>query len=94
LINQFLNAIPKKFKFIEINLNKYNRLESLDRYSIKENDNYELDLIENYENIFRRYNQNNIRNIRKAIHNKVSILKGLMPNEIFGLVKTYGKYPE
>ncbi len=93
LINQFLKAIPKKFKFIEINLNKYNRLENLKGYTIRENDNYELDLIENYENIFRRYNQNNIRNIRKAINNKVSILKGLMPNDIFELVKNYGKIP-
>ena len=93
LIDSFLKAIPKKFKFIEINLNKYNRIEKLKGFTIKENDNFELDLIENYENIFRKYKQNNIRNIRKAIQNKVSIVKGLMPNDIFELVKTSGKIP-
>jgi len=93
LIDSFLKAIPKKFKFIEINLNKYNRIEKLEGFTVKDNKNYELDLIENYENIFRKYKQNNIRNIRKAIQNKISILKGLMPNDIFDLVKTSGKIP-
>lgn len=93
LISEFLKAIPNKFKFIEINLNKYNKIKDLTGFAIKENDNFELDLIENYENIFRKYKQNNIRNIRKAIQNKVTILKGLMPNDIFELVKSSGKIP-
>lgn len=93
LIHSFIKGIPKKYKFIEINLNKYNRIEELEGFSIKNNKTYELDLIENYENIFRKYKKNNIRNIRKAIHNKISILKGLMPNDIFDLVKTSGKIP-
>jgi hypothetical protein len=93
LIYQFLNSIPKKYKFIEINLNKYNRIEKLKGFAIRENNNYELDLIENYENIFRKYKQNNIRNIRKAIQKKVSILKGLMPNDIFALIKASDRIP-
>lgn len=93
LIQSFINSIPKKFKFIEINLNKYNQLEELDGYKTKLNKNFELDLIENYEDIFRKYKKNNIRNIRHAIQNKVSIIKGLMPNEILDLVKTNNKIP-
>ena len=91
LIRSFLEAIPQKFKFIEINLNKFNRIDELEGYSIKNNVTYELDLIESYENIFRKYKKNNIRNIRKAIQNKISILKGLMPNDILELVKSSGK---
>jgi len=93
LIYSFLEAIPKKFRFIEINLNKYNRVEALNGYSIKKNTTYELDLIDNYENIFRKYKKNNIRNIRKAIHNKISISKGLSPNMVFELIKSSNKIP-
>jgi len=91
LIHSFLEAIPKKFRFIEINLNKYNRVEELNGYSVKKNTTYELDLIESYENIFRKYKKNNIRNIRKAIHNKISITKGLSPNVVFELIKSSNK---
>ncbi len=93
LIHSFLEAIPKKFRFIEINLNKYNRVEELNGYSVKKNTTYELDLIDSYENIFRKYKKNNIRNIRKAIHNKISITKGLSPNVVFDLIKSSNKIP-
>lgn len=93
LINSFLEAIPKKYRFIEINLNKYNRVENIDGFSVKKNTTYELDLIENYENIFRKYKKNNIRNIRKAIQNKITINKGLSPNIVFELIKKSCKIP-
>ena len=59
----------------------------MEGFKIKKNTTYELDLIHNYENIFRKYKKNNIRNIRKAIESKISIIKGLSPDEIFGLVQ-------
>jgi hypothetical protein len=93
LIHSFLSAIPSKFKFIEINLNKYNFVEDEDGFKIRKNKTYELDLIHNYENIFRKYKKNNIRNIRKAIESKISIVKGLSPDEIFGLVRSSGIFP-
>jgi hypothetical protein len=91
LIQAFLNAIPLKYKFIEINLNKYNKLENLNGFVIRKNTTYELDLIDNYENIFRKYNKNNIRNIRKAIQNKITIAKNLSVNEVFDLIQGSNK---
>jgi hypothetical protein len=93
LIMAFIHAIPEKFKFVDINLNKYNCIDDLNGFKVKTNITYELDLIHNYEDIFRKYRKNNIRNIRKAIQNKISILKGLMPNDIFHLVKSSGMIP-
>jgi hypothetical protein len=93
LMDSFIRAIPDKYKLVEINLNKYNCTEDLDGYSLKLNTTYEIDLILNYENIFRKYKKNNIRNIRKAIQNKISIEKGLRPEEIFNMVKMNGIFP-
>jgi len=93
LIKLFLEAIPSKYKFIEINLNKYNDIEKLDGFEIRKNTTYELDLIHNYEDIFRKYKKNNIRNIRKAIENKISIVNGLKPEEILDLVNSSGIFP-
>lgn len=93
LIQAFLNAIPLKYRFIEINLNKFNNVENLDGFVIRKNITYELDLIDNYENIFRKYNKNNIRNIRKAIQNKVTITKDISVNEVFELIQDSSKIP-
>lgn len=94
LIVEFIRNIPEKFKFVEINLNKYNCIEEIPGFNLKTNVTYELDLINSYENIFRRYKKNNIRNIRKAIHNKISIVKGLMPDDILTLVNDSGIFPK
>jgi hypothetical protein len=93
LIESFIHAIPSKYRFIEINLNKYNCLDKLNGFNLKLNVTYELDLINNYENNFRKYKQNNIRNIRKAIDSKISIMKGLSVDEIFDLVKSSNLSP-
>ena len=87
IVNAFIESIPKKFKFIEINLNKYNKINLPDNYKIKNNKTYEIDLIESYEDIFRRYNKNTIRNIRKAINNNVTIIRGLTPNDVLNLLE-------
>jgi hypothetical protein len=93
LIESFIKAIPSQYKYIEINLNKFNCLDKLNGFSLKLNVTYELDLINNYENNFRKYKQNNIRNIRKAIDNKITIMKGLSLDEVFDLVKTNNLSP-
>ncbi len=87
IIQSFIEKIPKKFKFIEINLNKYNNAKLSDSYKITYNKTYEIDLIESYENIFRKYNKNTIRNIRKAVNKNVSIVRGLTPNDVIELLE-------
>ncbi|MBN1250581.1 MAG: hypothetical protein JXR51_02110 [Bacteroidales bacterium] len=87
IVKAFIENIPSKFKFIQINLNKYNLINLPKNYKIKTNKTFEIDLIENYEDIFRKYNKNTIRNIRKAINKKISIIKGLTPNEVINLIE-------
>ena len=65
LIFKFIKNIPKKYKFIEINLNSHNKLPD-DFPGKKLNNNYELDLIEEYQKIKKRFSENTVRNIKKA----------------------------
>lgn len=65
IILEFLNNIPSNFKYIEINLNKYNTLKS-NKLIYRKNQNFELDLISNYKQIKKRYSENTRRNILKS----------------------------
>ena len=94
VILSFIKSIPKKYKFIEINLNKFNSINPFNGLKIKQNVTYELELIKDYESIFRQYKKNTIRNIRKAIQNKVSVIRGLKPNDVLNLINSSGNSQE
>lgn len=66
LVKEFVNAIPSKFKFIEISLNEYNPYDDLTA-DVKLNSNYELSLARPYEEIYDSYSRNCKRNIKKAV---------------------------
>ncbi len=85
-VEQFLTSIPKEFKFIDICLNKFNKVEK-SNFSIKKNVTYELDLIEQYEKLHKNFSTNTKRNIRKAIKNEIKVSKGLPPNELIKLFR-------
>jgi len=86
----FIKSIPKKYSFIEINLNKFNLINRDSNIKVKQNITYELELIKDYESLFRRYNKNTIRNIRKAVQNKISVVPGLKPNDVINLINSSG----
>jgi hypothetical protein len=92
LIEEFLKGIPNKFKFIDIKLNKYN---SINDSQIRKTNlsTYEIDLIKPYEKSYARYSSNTKRNIKKALKNNVSIIKGLGVNEIIEFKKEAQKKP-
>jgi len=90
MTTRFIQAIPKKYRFAEINLNKFNQLKLSDNIKIENRITYELELIRDYESIFRKYKKNTIRNIRKAIQNKITIVPGLKPNNVIDLINSSG----
>jgi len=81
VVNEFLKSIPTKFKFIEINLNTFNKAEDK-KYKSKEWINYELDLINSYDKLFQNYSTNLKRNIKKAQKHKLTIVKNVKPEDI------------
>ncbi len=63
--NDFLNAIPSKFKLIEINLNSFNPAAG-NKFIASKRLNFEMDLAIPYEEIKKFYSDNQKRNINKA----------------------------
>ena len=79
-INQFIESIPTKFKYIEINFNTFNSIDfALGR--ISERVTYRLDLIQPYINLSSRYSENTKRNISRSLAFGVSVKKGYSANE-------------
>ena len=86
MVGTFLNAIPAKFRFTEINLNTYNNPDS-DQFNIKYNKNHELDLIESYEELRKKYTENIRRNISKANKQGVMVSTNVKPEDIIKLFR-------
>jgi len=80
-INEFLNAIPGKYKLIEAQLNTLNNLEQSNGFIIQKAVTYELDLIKPYEKARIEYSTNTRRNIEKSktysltVSNNVSVFE-------------------
>ena len=79
---QFLNSIPGDVRFMDYNLNTYNRLPDHHKAIKSKGVTYELDLILPYEQLRARYSENTKRNIKKAIKNDVFITGHARPEEI------------
>jgi hypothetical protein len=71
-VDHFLDAIPKSFRLIELNLNVQNVAASKG-YSFVTNMNHELNLGQDYEQIRMNYSENLVRNLKKATNNAVSV---------------------
>lgn len=86
LINQFLEAIPRKFLFAEINLNSLNKPDPR-KWRVLNNTNYELDLIETFEPIYKRFSSNIRRNVTKAEQKEIRVSDNVNPEDIVKLFR-------
>jgi hypothetical protein len=87
IVSSILNSIPEKFRFAEINLNTFNKIISGD-YKIFHWQNFELDLINSYENIYKGYSTNLKRNLKKTDKVGFTISRNIKPDEIIELFKS------
>ncbi len=85
-VEEFLSAIPIRYKLIEINLNKYNQLEE-GKFKVQNNLTHELDLINSYVNLRTRYSVNTLRNITKANNKGLTVNYKTDPSEIIKLFR-------
>lgn len=86
VVRDFLEAIPEKYRFIEINLNTMNKVDNPAPEFIPWL-NHELDLIEPYETISGRYSTNLKRNLKKAAKSKLTIVDNIKPEDIIHLFR-------
>jgi cell fate (sporulation/competence/biofilm development) regulator YmcA (YheA/YmcA/DUF963 family) len=85
IVSKFIDAIPQKFKFYEINLNTYNKLDENIEKSTRIT--YMLDLIQPYKRIEVNFSQNTKRNIKKANSSKIKLINGIQINDLITLFK-------
>ena len=81
---EFLNAIPKKYRFAEIRLNESNTFNE-GFQGIEYHRNVLLDLNQGYETIRANYHQNTKRNLAKAEANNLQIVDTVIPYHVVAL---------
>jgi len=84
-INNFLEAIPSKYRYGELNLNSHNNPSDDHRYKLTYNSNHELDLIKPYPSIQHSFSENTRRNIKKSHNQGIIIAKNSGPEELVAL---------
>lgn len=86
-VQLFLKKIPAKYKFIDINLNVFNKLPDKIHGAATPKVNFQLDLIKNYQHLFSNYSENTRRNVRKAEKNKVQVISSLTTNQLIDFAR-------
>ncbi|HEX7902515.1 MAG TPA: hypothetical protein VF487_01460 [Chitinophagaceae bacterium] len=84
LVNDFIQALPAKFKLIEISLNSGNTFSNLPEFSILKK-NYVLDLNKPYEELQQAYSDNIKRNIKKANQAGCTVQTDFAVEKVIGL---------
>lgn len=84
VVTQFLNAIPPKFSYVEINLSSFNKVDD-SKFKIEPQLNHELDLINSYKNISKKYADNLKRKLKKTDLSGLFINPSTKPDEIIQL---------
>lgn len=85
-LSLFIDAIPSRFRHIEINLNTLNKPDN-PAYHLVPQLNHELDLIHGYDKIRKEYSENLVRNLKKAEKEGFSISKNIKPDDIIALFR-------
>ena len=82
----FLCAIPRSFRFAEIQLNDQNQVAPGEGI-LKTRVNHELKIACTYDELSRKFSQNTRRNIRKAKELNVTTSRNVTPDELVGLFR-------
>jgi hypothetical protein len=90
LVNDFLLAIPSKFKYWDIYLNAGNRFH-LKQFNLYDRVNYVLPLNDSYEKLFAGFRINLKRNIKKAEQLNCEVRKNIAIDEVITLALEQGK---
>lgn len=85
-VTLFMNSIPQRFRYIDIQLNTTNALVS-ESFNINLRNNFVLDLSPSYIQLQSNYHRNCRRNIQKAIHQGLYVKSGPGPSVFTGYIK-------
>ena len=99
LIEAFFRSVPKKFKYWDISLNYGNVFDpitiGLKNFKLHKRSNYVLDLNKSYEELYKAFNENIQRNIKKAEQAGCIVQKNFNVEEVIQLallqMRSYAK---
>ncbi len=86
IVNDFLKAIPDKFKYWDIYLNHGNHFQLKD-FELYERMNYVMPLNDNYETIYKNYRDNIKRNIKKSLQLNAVVKKNFQVDDVISIAK-------
>jgi Acetyltransferase (GNAT) domain len=84
MVQHFLNAIPKKFRYIDISLNHGN-LFTTEGFNLFERSNFTLQLSSPYEAVYGNYRDNIRRNIKKCAQQGCTVKKDFDVAEVIAI---------
>jgi hypothetical protein len=88
-VESFLQALPREFRWIDMNLNTFNKVKSLKGLLIEQRITYELDLLPSYTALKAGFTENTLRNIRKAEKAGIFISEQGKPDEIINSFRQF-----
>lgn len=92
VIKEFIDCLPKRFRYIDINLNISNKADELNCKLIPQL-NHELALNLPYSGLVQGYAQNTRRNLRRAMQSEITLSSLSTPEEVVQLFRqNRGKY--
>ncbi len=92
-VSLFLKHIPAKFLLIDLNLNVENTLVEYPQFSEFQRITYHLSLFQPYDKIYKNYNQNTKRNLKKSQKSNVRISRNEDVEIFFQFWKEHSKLP-
>ncbi len=92
LTERFLSKLPKELTNININLNKYNRIDESNSIVAGKKNIFELDIIRKYTFLRNQYHPWLEKTLQKIEKNNINIISGIQSNELVNLHLKNSKY--
>ncbi len=86
IVDQYLAAIPSQYQFVDIRLNSHNKSGN-NGFKTIIHLNHELDLINSYEKIYKKYGTNTKRNLKKAVEAGLTVKKNFRGEDIVAIFR-------
>ena len=86
-INDFVDAIPDSYRFIDLNMNFNAEVNQSSSIKIRTNNNYVIQLDKAYEEVKGQYSKNLSRNLKKSLAQNLQLFKNDSPNGLINLFR-------
>ncbi|MBN2610473.1 MAG: hypothetical protein JXB00_02860 [Bacteroidales bacterium] len=86
-LDEFVDMLPKRYRFVEINLNGNNKLDAVTNGKVTMQTNHEIVLSGSFEELSKRFNRNCKRNISKAEASGIVVNEGITPETFVDFIR-------